>query len=205
MHPTVAEITDAARLPVLQGDIDLDAPPVEGGPRWGPTIVALPDGHAVETLDAWTSEAHGFVGECWRTGARGSSHVSLRQLDSWRASDDPTIVAEGRRVLGDLAGAGRLRTRFVGIAVATGGVLAMLEPEGAAWDRVRSIADGRSRAVLHATLVHFTIAVEDPRSLLHWAARAPTGVRIDLDRLALVRYDHVSAASGMMPRILHEV
>lgn len=81
----------------------------------------------------------------------------------------------------------------------------MLEPEGAAWDRVRTIARGRPRAVLHATLVHFTSAVEDPQSLLHWARRASTGAHIDFDRLALVRYDLDAASPRMIPRILHDI
>ncbi|WP_306233695.1 hypothetical protein [Agrococcus beijingensis] len=187
---------------MLNGELEQDAPPVEGDERWGASIVARPDGRSADLLDGWTAEARGHIGECWPTGALGSCHVTLRQLDRWHASVDAAVLGEGQQALGDLAGAGPLRTRLVGIAVSTGGVLAMLEPDGDAWDRVRSIMRGRPRALLHATLVHFTMGIDDPRSLLAWAERAPGGVRIDLDRIALVRYDYDSALSRMMPHDL---
>lgn len=109
------------------------------------------------------------------------------------------MVANGARMLGELGADLRLRARLAGIAVAAGGVLAVLEPEGDEWCRVRVVLGGPELSVVHTTLVHFTTGIDDPDALLDWAASVPPGERIVLDQLALVRYDFEVETDRMMP------
>lgn len=130
---------------ILRGAYLPEPLPQSGSPRWGLSLVLLPDARAAEALAA--------VGDRLRTAsanphvayAADSVHVTVRSLEGWsdRVGDD-VVAHHERRIAALVAGRGPLRARFDALMLATSGAIAVGPADpGLAPLRAALLADAR--------------------------------------------------------------
>lgn len=133
---------------ILRGAYRPEPLPQPGSPRWGLSLVLLPDARAADALAA--------VGDRLRTAsanphvayAAGSVHVTVRALEGWadRVADD-VVAHHERRIASLLAHRDPLRARFDALELAATGAIAVGRPDaGLAPLRHALVADARADA-----------------------------------------------------------
>lgn len=154
---------------ILRGGYAPDPVPEPGSPRWGLSLVLLPDARGADALAA--------VAERLRLASRNphvaydaaSVHMTVRSLEGRRARVDDALVAHHERRIGAvLAGRPALRARFDGLALVRTGAVARGLPDPAlaplrealvadaqadARDRVPGGDGARPRDSAHASLL----------------------------------------------------
>lgn len=171
------------RHAVLSGTHDVDRVPANGTARWGISVILPVDPTATAVLDMLATEALAIAGsDHWPTGARASSHVTVRSLEAHRDPIDAGDAAVARYGLALERTAKRCRpVRFAltGITLTPIAVMACIEPIDTAADELAmALAEelgadawreaNFDRDIWYATLVHFTGPIEDPGGLVDW-------------------------------------
>ena len=206
----------AGQAAVSAGKHSIQTPPVEGGPRWGLSVVLRPDSASSEDLARTAHEAARVAGgDHWITGAKDSVHLTMRTLEPWRetiAADDVLM----NRYAGALAAAatqvGPLRFDVVGLTLTPGSVMAHAVPVD---DRADRLADAYTCALgedgayensrdirrdfWYLNLVHFAGAIQSPDRLVGWIAerRDHEVATVVVDEVQLVQWRFVG--NGMHP------
>lgn len=211
---------DAGRRALLAGEVSGQTPPVDGGQRWGMSVLLRPDQRAAQVLAGLTAEAMELAGRRhWPTGAPESSHFTVRALDVHRMN-----VPEGDEMVGRCVSALRraatgtepLELRLCGLTVTPSSVMACAADSTGAVDgfAARLVAelgpDGHYEAafvrdIWYACLIHFAGPVGRPKELLDWVdGRRRTDLGTSTSgaaQLILWRFNGI----GMVPRVLAEV
>jgi hypothetical protein len=204
---------------VLDGAVSIQTPPVDGGARWGMSVILRPDRRAAEVLATLTREALRFAGGAnWPTGSAESSHFTVRALEDHRSRipPDDAEVAQYIRALRAAAEVTQpLEMRLSGLTLTPSSVLACAEDDSGRMqefaERLRAelgaeghYEDEFNRDIWYASLVHFLSRPACPAELVEWVGRRR---RVDLGvstargaQLILWRY----TGSGMVPDVLAE-
>lgn len=197
-----------------------DTPPVEGGPRYGMSVVLRPSAALAARLDAMTAEALALAGDQhWSTGAVASVHFTLRTLEPYRdqvSSNDAAVQRYATALRRAAEHVGPAGMTVTGLALTPRSVMACAAPLNAAADELATRFgamlgdDGWYEADVHrdiwyANLVHFTGPVADPSGLIDWvSARRRLAVgdtKMDTAEVAAWRH----TATGMAPERLAAV
>ncbi|HWS37195.1 MAG TPA: hypothetical protein VN408_31250 [Actinoplanes sp.] len=175
------------RAAVSAGTHGVQTPPDEGGPRWGLSVLLRPDPASSENLASTAHEAARIAGGShWITGAKDSTHLTMRTLEPWRetvAPDDVLMNRYANALAVAAAQVGPLRFDVVGLTLTPGSVMAHAVPVDGQADRLADAytdamgADGwyeNSRGVLrdfwYLNLLHFADAIQHPDRLIAWVA-----------------------------------
>jgi hypothetical protein len=185
-----------SRPAVLAGRHLRETPPVEGGPRFGLSVVLRPDPDTAKRLQEVGAEAQTAAGGGhWPSGDADLVHFTVRTLETHRATvagDDPALsryVTALRR-----SGRGPIRLRLTGLTLTTTGVMACATPaddaaDGFAWTLAEELgADGwfeagLRRDIWYAMLLHFAGPLRSPRRLIDWVTARR---RLDLGETTIV-------------------
>jgi hypothetical protein len=203
------------RAAVSDGAYRVQAPPVEGGSRWGLSALLRPDPASARDLDRVAREAaEAAGGGQWITGAAGSSHLTVRSLEPWRATiaeDDPLVQRYAAALAVAVDGIGPLTFKVVGLTLTLSGVLACGVPADDGADRLAAAygtalgPDGWhenefTRDFWYLNLLHFADRIRTPERLIAWVAerrdRKIATIVVDEVRLTQWRF----TGTGMEPR-----
>jgi hypothetical protein len=205
---------------VLDGAVRCEKPPVDGGTRWGLSVVLRPDRGAAPVLARLTDEAMALAGAWhWPTGTADSSHFTVRSLERPRESvldGDPAIARYLRALRAAAARSKPIGFRLSGVTMPDSCVMACAEAvDGAVDDFAAALAeelggdawheDGFNRDIWYATLIHFTGPVDRPAELVEWVRerrRADFGSSTAAGA-QLVQWRF--GGSGVLPRVLADV
>lgn len=213
MSAGVETLHEQGRDALLAGRAVLDTPPVEGGRRWGLSVVVRADGDLAARLAAETADLVAVAGPGqWATGGEGSAHLTLYSLEPHRVGvdlADGRAAAYARALETAAASVGPATFAVSGLSLTPGGVIADAAPADEAAARLRpalssALADGAAFESAYRadrwwlTLVHLAAPPADPAGLVAWVEARR---RLDLGtlharRLDLVRYEHRVEASG---------
>ncbi|TCO30196.1 hypothetical protein EV652_105190 [Kribbella steppae] len=209
---------------IAAGNHHRDEPPREGG-RW-PVSVVLgppPDSALAKRLDTLTAEAAELAGPGhWHTGQASSAHLTVRALETYRASVDPTEPTIRRyQAAMDRAAAvtGPARIEVTGLTLTPGSVMACAVPSD---DQADLFLDrlttelgpdawfetphGR-RDIWYLNLIHFTTDIANPEALIDWVAthRTLNLGEATIPTATLVRFHHTPTPPRphMRPEVLH--
>jgi hypothetical protein len=175
----------AGQAAVLASKHGIQTPPVEGGPRWGLSVLLRPDSASSEGLACTAHEAARVAGgRQWITGAKDSVHLTLRTLEPWRermAPDDVLLNRYAHALAVAAAQVGPLRFDVVGLTLTPGSVMAHAVPVDDQADRLADAytnmlgEDGwyeNDRGILrdfwYLNLLHFADAIQHPDQLITW-------------------------------------
>lgn len=173
------------REAVLAGRPELNAPPVDGGGRWGMSVILRPEADVAARLGALTAEALPLAGPGqWPTGSPDTVHFTLRSLADYRAEvpDGDPLAARCLAALRTAAAAvDPIRIALTGLSLTPTSVMLRTEPDGDGFDRLDAAFGaalgpdgarerGIRRTIRHANLVHFAAPVARPRALVDWVA-----------------------------------
>ena len=188
-----------SRPAVLVGRHHCETLPVEGGQRFGLSVVLRPDEDAALRLQAVSVEAQAAAGGGhWPSGDADLVHFTVRTLEPHRTVVPKDDVALGLYVAAlRRAGRGPIRLRLTGVTLTTSGVMACAIPadhaaEGFAWALGDELgADGWFEAGIHrdiwyAMLLHFAGPVRSPRRLVDWVTARR---RLDLGETIITSAD----------------
>jgi hypothetical protein len=210
---SVGTLHEQGRSALLAGSPALDTPPVEGGRRWGLSVVVRAEGELADRLAGVTDELIEVAGPGqWATGGRGSAHLTLYSLEPHRAGVDTTderAAAYAAAVEDTARTVGPATFTVTGLSLTPGGVIADAEP---ADDAARRLRPTLSRALPGGaafessyradrwwlTLVHLAAPPTDPAALVDWVEdrRSLDLGTLHAKRLELVRYEHRSDPAG---------
>lgn len=209
---------EAGSRAILDGAHETDTPPVDGGPRWGMSVVVRPEPAAARRLAGLMQEAANLAGPGhWNTASRESSHFTVRALGPFRADagpDDAETVRCAEAMRRAAVGFGPLTFRLAGVTLTQGSVMACAAEAGTGDDAPAGRYAARLAAELgpdgwyeddfvrdlwYVNLIHFAGPVRDPAALVEWAREHR---HVDLgtttaDRIDLIRWDFGGA--GMIP------
>ena len=189
---TFDRLYTAGSRAVFDGSVTVQTPPVDGGARWGMSVILRPDRHATEILAALTNEAMRLAGAAhWPTGSAESSHFTVRALEDHRASvptDDPKVARYVRALRAAAEGTHPLELKLSGLTLTPSSVLACAEDRDG---RVQGFAerfraelgpdggyeDEFNRDIWYASLVHFLGCPGHPAELVAWVGQRR---RVDL-------------------------
>ncbi|QNE19207.1 hypothetical protein F1D05_16415 [Kribbella qitaiheensis] len=181
------ELHDNAVPLIAAGKHGRDTVPEEGG-RWPVSVVLRPavDGDLSRRLDALTRVAADLAGpRHWHTGRPGSAHLTVRALELYRPTVEPTepVVQRYQAAMSRAAAdCGPARIEVVGLTLTAGTVMAAavsaddqadlfldrlaeeLGPDG--W---LEVPFGR-RDIWYFNLLHFTGDIRRPGTLIDWVA-----------------------------------
>jgi hypothetical protein len=170
-----------SRPAVLAGRHRCETSPVDGGPRFGLSVVLRPDDETAQRLQAVGAEAQTAAGGGhWPSGDADLVHFTVRSLEAHRVAVPKGDVALSRYVAAlRRAGRGPIRLRLTGLTLTTTGVMACAWPadhaaEGFAWALGDELgADGwfeagYRRDIWYAMLLHFAGPIRSPRRLVDW-------------------------------------
>lgn len=170
-----------SRSAVLVGRHQCETAPVEGGPRFGLSVVLRPDDETAQRLQAVGAEAQTAAGGGhWPSGDADLVHFTVRTLETYRAAVPKDDVAVRRYVAAlRRAGCGPIRLRLAGLTLTSGGVMACAWPtddaaNGFAWALADELgADGWFEAgvrrdIWYAMVLHFGGPIRSPRRLVDW-------------------------------------
>lgn len=180
-----AELFDQGRDAFLSGDVPRQEPPLEGGERWGLTVVLRPESSVARRMERVTAEAISVAGDSnWPTGAEVSSHFTVRTLERYR----PIVPKDDERVLRYQAAlrqactrVGTIRLELTGLTLTPTSVMLCASPSDEAIERfagylAEELASdgwfeaGFTRDIWYSNLVHFTGLPENSQALVEWVA-----------------------------------
>jgi hypothetical protein len=181
-------------------------PPVDGGPRWGVSIILQPDGEAAEVLDRLTTSALCVVGEeHWATASAGCAHMTVRGLEPHRVpipDNDPVVHRYASALERAVRGRGAVRFDLAGLLITPISIMLRAAP---CHDGVEQVcpeldrelgADGwweadYGRDISYVNLVHFAGPVARPDEVDAWVrARSALAVgEVTVARADLVRFE----------------
>jgi hypothetical protein len=180
---TFERLAREGRAAILAGTNQIETPPVDGGQRWGLSIVLRPDGDVVDALDAATATARSIAGTAqWATAAKGSAHITVRGLEPHRVPlpDHDPVVDRYTAAL-DRATRDAVAARFVlgGLLVTPNSVMLRAAPCDDGPERLsrsleRELGDDAwyesafHRDIWFLNLIHFAGPVERPDELNAW-------------------------------------
>lgn len=170
-----------SRAALLAGRHQCETAPVEGGPRFGLSVVLRPDGETAERLQTVCTDAQVAAGGGhWPSGDADLVHFTVRTLETHRAAipkDDGAL----RRYVTALrrSGRGPIRLRLTGLTLTSSGVMACACPVDTAADAFAwALADelgadgwfeaGIRRDIWYAMVLHFAGPIRSPRTLIDW-------------------------------------
>ncbi|WP_336208540.1 hypothetical protein [Nonomuraea sp. LPB2021202275-12-8] len=199
------------REALLSGRTTYDVPMVEGGHRWGATVILRPTGAVLDRLIALARSAGGAAGPGHWVHGGDTLHLTLRSLENYRQSippGDPLRTAYAA-ALGEAAeGLPPARVLLRGVSPHAGGVLARGHPEddtlvslqkrfahALASRGLHHFESGMVRDVWYVSLLHFAAPVADPRPLAAWCdehAGTPVGVA-EMPAVELAQAVHLGA------------
>lgn len=201
---------------VSGGGHHVQAPPVEGSPHWGLSVLLRPGPASTERLARTAYEAARVAGgDHWMTGAEHSVHLTMRMLEPWRetiAADDVLLNRYADALAVASARVGPLRFDVVGLTLTPGSVMAHAVPVDDQADRLADAytdalgGDGwyeSSRGILrdfwYLTLVHFADSIAHPDRLIAWVAerRDHPVATVTVDEVQLVHWRF--SGGGMHP------
>lgn len=201
---------------VSAGKHSIQTPPVEGGPRWGLSVLLRPDSASSEDLARTAHEAARVAGGTqWTTGAKDSAHLTMRTLEPWRETIAPNDVLMNRyadALAVATAQVGPLRFDVVGLTLTPGSVMAHAMPVDDHADRLADAytnvlgEDGwyeNSRGILrdfwYLNLVHFADTIQHPDQLIAWTTerRDHDIATVIVDEVQLVQWRF--SGNGMHP------
>jgi len=170
-----------SRPAVLAGRHHCETPPVEGGPRFGLSVVLRPDAQTAQRLQEVGAEAQVAAGGGhWPSGDADLVHFTVRTLEPHRAAVPRDDVALAHYVTAlQRAGRGPIRLRLHGLTLTTTGVMVCATPQddaanGFAWALADELgADGWfeagiQREIWYAMVLHFAAPIRSPRRLVDW-------------------------------------
>ncbi len=180
-----AELFERGRDALLSGDVPHQEPPLEGGGRWGLTVVLRPDSSVARRMERVSAEAMAVAGDShWPTGASISSHFTIRTLEHYRpnvAKDDERVIRyqAALRQASDRVGA--IRLELTGLTLTPASIMLCASPSDHTVERfagylAEELADdawfegGFDRDIWYSNLVHFTGLPEDSQALVEWVA-----------------------------------
>lgn len=179
------ELFERGRDALLSGEVPCQEPPLDGGGRWGITVVLRPDPSAARRMERVTAEAMAVAGNShWATGSAISSHFTIRTLENYR-SFVPTGDERVKRYQTALRQAsvrvGSIRLELSGLTLTPASVMLCASPSGPTAERfaeylAEELADdawfeaGLNRDIWYSNLVHLTRLPADPAALVEWVA-----------------------------------
>jgi hypothetical protein len=180
---TFGRLAREGRAAILSGTHQIETPPVDGGLRWGLSMVLRPDGDIVDALDTATKTARSIAGrEQWATASKGSAHITVRGLEPHRVPipDDCPVVDRYTAAL-DRATRDAVAAQFVlgGLLVTPNSVMLRATPCADGPERLsrtveRELGDDGwyettfQRDIWFLNLIHFAGPVERPDELNAW-------------------------------------
>lgn len=209
-------------MPLISGgNHQRDSPPIEGG-RWPVSVVLRPPAGSdlSNRLDEVTREAAAIAGPGhWQTGQTGSAHLTVRALETYRPTVDPTepAIQRYRSAMERAATTGPARIQVTGLTLTAGTVMASAVPLDSQADLfLDQLATelgpdawfehphGR-RDIWYLNLLHFTSDIPAPEDLITWvkAHRSVSLGQTTIDTAELVRFHH--APDGPRPYMRPEV
>lgn len=180
----IQEHYERSRAALLAGELHIDTPPYDGGPRYGISAVLRPTGEVARELERWGEEIAGVAGPGhWLLGA-GAVHTTLRALEphSTRSFDGDERFADYVAALDEaVSGFPPVELELRGFGPHPGGVVVYghCGPEALPELRRRYVEALDARAVVHheagmvrdlwyCSLVQFAAPVTDVAALLAW-------------------------------------
>jgi hypothetical protein len=178
-------------------------PPVDGGPRWGVSIIFQPDGEAAEVLDRLTTSALFVVGEeHWATASAGCAHMTVRGLEPHRVpipDDDPVVHRYASALDRALGGGSAVRFGLAGLLITPISIMLRAAPSDANAECVWSALDRElgadgwweadyRRDIWYVNLVHFAGPVARPDEV---DARVRSRSALAVGEVTLARADLV--------------
>jgi hypothetical protein len=170
-----------SRPAVLAGRHECETMPVEGGSRFGLSVVLRPDDEAAHRLQAVGAEAQTAAGGGhWPSGDADLVHITVRTLETHRAAVPKDDLALRRYVTAlRRAGRGPIGLRLTGLTLTTAGVMACAWPVDTAADAFAwALGDelgadgwfeaGIRRDIWYAMVLHFAGPIRSPRTLVDW-------------------------------------
>ncbi len=216
MSDSVTTLHERGRAAVFAGETTYEVPPGPSSPRWGLSVLVRPDAAAEDRLDEATDALAAIAGpHHWRTGGRGASHLTVADVEPFRAAltpQDPLVRRCAEALAATAPSLPAARFRITGLALAPGGVLARGEPADEASGTLRdavlaALGDAASVDSSYrgdrwwTTLLHFAGPIANPAGLVDWV-----DARRDLDlgpfvpdHLELVRYAFDGARTVPVP------
>jgi hypothetical protein len=169
------------RAAVLAGRHHCEVPPMDGGPRYGLSIVLRPDPAMAGRLAELGADARAAAGGGhWPSGDADLVHFTVRSLETHRVAVPKNDLAVSRYVTAlRRSGRGPVRLRVGGLCLTPSGVMACAWPaddaaDGFAWTLAEELgADGWFEAgirrdVWYANIMHFSGPIIHPRRLVEW-------------------------------------
>lgn len=179
-----AEFYDRAQAQLRAGDVSFDAPPVDGGARWGISVVLRPDPKNAERLAALARQTAAAIGPGHWVHQAHTLHTTLRALEPHSTRDLQGDVRLADYVAAvDQAAAGRepVTLRLRGLAPHSGGVMVLGHDRDSALPQLRrrlvTALDQRdvehyettfTRNLWYVSLLQFGAPVADPTALAEW-------------------------------------
>ena len=214
---TFERLAAEGRAAILAGTNQVETPPVDGGRRWGLSLVLRPDGEVAEALDALTATARSIAGTGqWATASLGSVHITVRGLEPHRVpipDDDPAVDRYTSAL--DRATRNAVPARFDlgGLLVTPNSVMLRATPCDDGPDRLsgaleRELGDDGwyetdfHRDIWFLNLIHFAGPVERPAELNAWVeeqSRSSIG-ECTITHADLVRWEF--GGTRMVPIVL---
>jgi hypothetical protein len=182
----IEKFRQRSREALSTGNIRIDSPPVDGGPRWGISAIMRPGTQLLPELSKLAAEAAAVAGPGHVVHGETSLHSTLRAFEkhSTRELSGDPLIAQYRVALDDAcAGVAPIDLELRGVIPHGGGVMLMghCEPDTlprlssrlAALLTARGICDVENgvRDLWYIGLLHFFAEVPEPDALLGWGDR----------------------------------
>ena len=170
-------VVEKGRAALLAGELSLEAPPAEGRPRWGVSMLLRPDPAMLGTLAAFAAEADVVAGGGQWAHGPALLHVSLRALQPY--CDDPILDGYAEALHEAVAGIPAIPATVRTVGPHAQGIAVHVHPEGPALDDLyarlgtalsdRGLSDleYRTRDLWYCNVLHFAAPV-DVAALVRW-------------------------------------
>jgi hypothetical protein len=167
---------------LLAGTHSCESAPVDGGARYGLSVILRPDPDAAERLAQVGAEAAAYAGNGhWPSGEKDLVHFTVRSLEAHRVripADDP-LVARSTAAMRKAA-CGPIRMRLTGLTLTAVSVMVCAQPLDGAAERFaaelgREVGEAATydggRDIWYTNVLHFAGPVADPEGLVSWVAQ----------------------------------
>jgi hypothetical protein len=183
---TFERLFGLGRDALLSGTHQCETHPVDGGSRYGLSVVLRPDPSAAARLATVGAEAAELTGAGhWPSGDADLVHFTVRSLERHRESVPPDDPAAGRYRAALEKAAGRpIRLRLAGLTLTPVSVMACAWPCDDAADQFATALaaalgedggyENGERDIWYANVLHFAGPVTYPAALVEWVTRRRT-------------------------------